>query len=149
MKVINILISLPIFLLNFTSLISASETYRYSMVNRSTCSETINSIQDRFGSTEIKPVYSSYIKYLKNRNMEVIVTISNKDIFKAQKLLSSSSKLLKASQEISRNCPKIGMVEFVIDGIDDNATYAIVNGRMKEFTCATKIPIKWGEHICT
>lgn len=89
------------------------------------------------------------IKYLGNRNIESIITIPSKNVSKAQKLLSSSSKLLKSSQEISRNCSKIGMVEFVIDGIDDNVTYAIVNGRMKEFTCATKPPIRWGEHICT
>lgn len=149
MKVINIFTSLSIFSLSFTSSMLASQTYKYSIADRPTCLETINTMQNKFGNTSIKPVDSSYIKYLKGRNMEVIVIISSKNVSKAQKLLSSSSKLLKASQEISVNCPKVGIVEFVIDGIDDNVTYGIVNGRMKEFTCARKSPVRWGEHICT
>jgi hypothetical protein len=150
MKIINILTSFSIFSLSFTSPILANQIYRYSISNRLTCSETISAVQDQFGNASIKPVDSSYIKYLKGRNMVAIVIISGKgnNASKAQKLLSSS-KLLKTSQEIYRNCPKVGMVEFVIDGIDDNVTYGIVNGRMKEFTCAKKPPVKWGEHICT
>jgi hypothetical protein len=149
MKIINILTSISIFSLSFTSPISANQGYNHAIANRPTCSETISTIQDRFGNTSIKPVDSSYIKYLAGRNMKVIVIIPGKNVSKAQKLLSSSSKLLKTSQEIHRNCPKVGMVEFIIDGIDDNVTYAIVNGRMKEFTCVKKPPIRWGEHICT
>lgn len=41
------------------------------------------------------------------------------------------------------------MVSFALDGIDDSVIYGIVSGRMKEFRCATKPLIRWGETICS
>jgi hypothetical protein len=149
MKIINTLALLSIYSLSFASPILANSTYKYSIANKLTCQKTIDSVQNQFGSASIKPAYSSDIKYLKGRDMSVLITLSGKDVPKAYKLLSPSSKLLKVSKRIYASCSKVGMIEFVINGVDDNVTYAIVNEHMKEFTCARSQPIRWGEHICS
>jgi hypothetical protein len=147
MKIINLLALLSIYSLSFGLPILANPTHKYSTANKLTCQKTINSLRDLFESVNIASAYSSDIKHLKGRNMTVLIALSGKDVPKAYKLLSLS-KPLKISQEIAKNCPRVGMVNSIIDGVDDNIAYGIVDGRMKEFKCATRPPIRWGEIIC-
>ena len=110
----------------------------------SVCNETIDKIEKDSKDIVAVKTTTAYSEYRKN--------LSGRDLvigFKVKNLLKyPSSKMLRISRIVTKECSKVGMVEFFDGNIDGNATFGIVDGKIKEFTCATTPPIKWGEIIC-
>jgi hypothetical protein len=154
----TLMISMGVLTLGYSPLVMARQDFRdvpirdsqiALVTNKSTCQSTLRTIRSQLGlvkSVKVNRITAAG-KYPRGRSMVAEVTIVNNNP-RSEQLINSSSKLLTASQKITKNCANIGMVQFYIDQTDHGVVYGLINGRMKQFACNNETSIKWGEVMC-
>ncbi len=155
----TLMISMGVLTLGYSPLVIAQQSFRdlpirdsqiALVANKSICQNTLRTVRSQLGlvkSVKINRITAVSGKYPRGRSMVADLTIVNNNP-RSEQLINSSSKLLAASQKITKNCANIGIVQFYIDQTDNGVVYGLINGRMKQFTCNNETSIKWGEVMC-